>query len=309
MHINTPRTSIRPKSRIQDPTEDKILYTISYTLIGLFVLIVLYPIIFVVAASFSSGIAVSTGQVLLWPVDFSLKGYMAVFSHRRILTGFRNTLFYTTAGTSINLAMTLMCAYPLSRTDMQWRKTYMMFFTITMFFSGGLIPTYILMADLHLINKVWAVLLPGAISVYNMIVTRTFIQSNIPREMLESAMIDGCSDSRYFFSIVLPLSKAVIAVITLFYAVGHWNSYFSAMIYLNDQKLQPLQLILRDILVKNQLDSNEFGKAVDLMTERQNLADQLKYALIVVSSVPIIMVYPFVQRYFIKGVMIGSIKG
>lgn len=294
---------------IKDPAEDKVLYAITYTLVTIFVLLVLYPIIFVLAASFSSGTAVSTGQVILWPVDFSLEGYRAVFSHRRILAGFRNTVFYTTAGTAINVVMTMICAYPLSRRDMQWRKGYMLLFSFTMFFSGGLIPNYILMVNLKLINKVWAVLLPGSISVYNMIVTRTFIQSNIPNEMLESSMIDGCSDIRYFFSMVLPLSKAVIAVITLFYAVGHWNSYFSAMMYLNDLELQPLQLILRDILVKNLLNSNEFSKATDLMTERQNLADQLKYALIVVSSVPIILVYPFVQRYFIKGVMIGSVKG
>ncbi len=295
--------------RIRAPLEDKVFYAVSYTLVGLFVLLVLYPIVFVVSASFSSGIAVTTGQVVLWPVDVSLEGYRAVFSHRRILGGFRNTVLYTAAGTLINVSMTLLAAYPLSRHDMQWRKGYMWLFAFTMFFSGGLIPTYILISKLRMVNTLWAVLIPGAISVYNMIVTRTFIQSNIPREMLESAMIDGCSDARYFFTMVLPLSRAVIAVITLFYAVGHWNSYFSAMIYLNDLELQPLQLILRDILIKNQINSNEFKKATDLMTERQNLADQLKYALIVISSVPIIMVYPFVQRYFIQGVMIGSIKG
>jgi len=295
--------------RIQAPLEDKVFYAVSYTLVGLFALAVLYPIIFVVSASFSSGIAVTTGQVMLWPVDVSLEGYRAVFSHRRILGGFRNTVLYTAAGTFINVCMTLLAAYPLSRQDMQWRKGYMWLFAFTMFFSGGLIPTYILISKLRMVNTVWAVLIPGAISVYNMIVTRTFIQNNIPREMLESAMIDGCSDARYFFAMVLPLSNAVIAVITLFYAVGHWNSYFSAMIYLNDLELQPLQLILRDILIKNQINSNEFKKATDLMTERQNLADQLKYALIVISSVPIIMVYPFVQRYFIQGVMIGSLKG
>lgn len=294
---------------IRAPLEDKVFYAISYTLVGLFALVVLYPIIFVVSASFSSGIAVTTGQVMLWPVDVSLEGYRAVFSHRRILGGFRNTVLYTAAGTLINVCMTFLAAYPLSRHDMQWRKGYMWLFTFTLFFSGGLIPTYILISKLRMVNTIWAVLIPGAISVYNMIVTRTFIQNNIPREMLESAMIDGCSDARYFFTMVLPLSNAVIAVITLFYAVGHWNSYFSAMIYLNDLELQPLQLILRDILIKNQINSNEFKKATDLMTERQNLADQLKYALIVISSVPIIMVYPFVQRYFIQGVMIGSIKG
>lgn len=298
----------RTVQHIRVSREDKILYIVSYSIVILFALVVLYPVVFVVSASFSSGVAVSTGQVVLWPVDVSLEGYKAVFSHRRILMGFRNTIFYTFLGTLINVTLTMMAAYPLSRPDMQGRRFYSVFFMITMFFSGGLIPTYILIVNLKLVNTFWAVMLPGAVSTYNMIVARTFLQQNIPRELLESAMIDGCSDTRYFFSMVLPLSKAVLAVITLYYAVGHWNSYFSAMIYLSDQNLQPLQLILRDILVKNQLAGNDF-KVSDLMTGKQNLANTLKYALIVVSSVPIILVYPMVQKYFMKGVMIGSVKG
>lgn len=297
------------QKRIKNPVSDKMFYGVSYLILFVFILTILYPLVYVVSASFSSGIAVSTGQVVLWPVDFSIEGYKAVFSHKNILTGYRNTLFYTVAGTCINVAMTMIAAYPLSRPDMQWKRFYSLLFTFTMFFSGGLIPSYILITQLHMVNTVWAILIPGALSVYNMIVARTFIASNIPKELLESAQIDGCSDVRYFFTMVLPLSKAVIAVITLFYAVGHWNSYFSAMIYLSDPELKPLQLILRDILIQNQLQSNEFSKGADLLTERQNLADQLKYALIVVSSVPIILLYPFVQKFFIKGVMIGSVKG
>jgi len=296
------------KSNIKDPVEDKILYAITYTIVFLFVLTILYPIIFVISASFSSPIAVGTGQVILWPVDPGLDGYKAVFSHKRILTSFRNTIFYTSVGTFINVALTLITAYPLSRPNLQWKKFYMFLFVFTMFFSGGLIPTYILMTQIGFVNTIWSMLIPGALSIYNMIVVRTFIMSNIPNELLESAKIDGCSDIRYLFSIVIPLSKAVIAVITLFYAVGHWNSYFSALIYLNNPKLYPLQLVLRDILIHNEIASNEF-KSLDFMAAKQNLADLLKYSLIVVSSVPIIALYPFVQKYFIQGVMIGSLKG
>ncbi|MEG6611838.1 carbohydrate ABC transporter permease [Pseudoclostridium thermosuccinogenes] len=296
------------KRRIKDPIEDRILYAVTYTLVFLFVLLVLYPIIFVISASFSSATAVSTGKVILWPVDPSLDGYKAVFSHKRILTSFRNTVFYTVAGTFINVVMTLIAAYPLSRPRFQGKRFYMLLFVFTMFFSGGLIPTYILMTQIKFVNTIWAMLLPGALSVYNMIIVRTFILSNIPNELLESAKMDGCSDIRYLVSIVIPLSKAVIAVITLFYAVGHWNSYFSALIYLNNPKLYPLQLVLRDILVQNEIASNDF-KSTAFMEAKQNLAALLKYSLIVVSSVPIIVVYPFAQKYFIKGVMVGSLKG
>jgi multiple sugar transport system permease protein/putative aldouronate transport system permease protein len=244
----------------------------------------------------------------LWPVDFSLDGYKAVFSHRRILSSYANTIFYTVVGTVNNVVVTVLAAYPLSRRDMQWKKFYMFLFTFTMFFGGGLIPTYILMTKLKFINTVWAMLIPGALSVYNMIIVRTFFMNSIPYELWESAQIDGCMDFEYLYKVIIPLAKPVIAVITLFYAVGHWNSYFSALIYLSNPKLHPLQLVLRDILVQNQIANNQFQN-VDFMNAKQNLADLLKYSLIIVSSVPIIMLYPFVQKFFIEGVMIGSIKG
>lgn len=293
--------------RVKDPVEDRILYIAVNLILGLFTLIVLLPLIHIVAASFSSGTAVSTGRVLLWPVDFSLVGYETVFGHRLILSAYRNTIFYTVAGTLINLALTLTCAYPLSRRDMPMKKGFMLIFLITMFFSGGLIPTYMLMAQIKFVNTIWAMLIPGAVSVYNMILVRTYFSNSIPNELLEAAQIDGCSDARYFFSIMLPLSKPIIAVVTLYYAVAHWNAYFNGMMYLNDQKLYPLQLVLRQILIASQIDLQDLD--VESMIARQGLADLLKYSLIVVSTAPIMCVYPFVQRYFIKGVMIGSVKG
>ena len=264
--------------------------------------------IYVLSSSFSSGAAISSGQVILWPVDLSLEGYKAVFSHRYIIPAYRNTIFYTVAGTIINLAITLTCAYPLSRKDFPLRKFFMGMFLFTMFFSGGLIPTYILISNLGFVNTIWAMLIPGALSVYNMILVRTFLTGNIPLELLEASQIDGCSDAKYFTAVLLPLSKPVIAVITLYYAVGHWNSYFNAMIYLSDMELYPLQLILRQILVASQINLSDMVD-VESMVAKQGLADILKYALIVVSTVPILCMYPFIQRYFIKGVMIGSVKG
>ncbi|NMB96626.1 MAG: carbohydrate ABC transporter permease [Clostridiaceae bacterium] len=293
---------------MKDPIEDKILYAIVYTVLILFTIAVLYPLIFIVSSSFSSGSAVSSGRVVFLPVEPSLEGYKAVFKHKNILSGYRNTIFYTVAGTLINVIMTLIAAYPLSRRDMQFKKFYMFLFVFTMFFSGGLIPTYILMTKIKFVNTVWAMIIPGALSVYNMIVTRTFIMTNIPLELLEAAQIDGCSDAKYFFMVVLPLSKAIIAVITLFYAVGHWNAYFGALIYLNEPKLYPLQLILRTILVVNQVNLSDIEDP-ELIAAKQGLADLLKYSLIIVSTAPILALYPFVQKYFIKGVMIGSIKG
>ena len=292
---------------VKDPVEDRILYTIVYLILGLFTLIVLLPLIHILASSFSSGVAVSTGRVLLWPVDFSLVGYQTVFGHRLILSAYRNTIFYTVAGTLINLAVTLTCAYPLSRKDMPFRRGFMMVFLITMFFSGGLIPTYMLMADINFIDTVWAMLIPGALSVYNMILVRTYFSNSIPNELLEASQIDGCSDMRYFFTIMLPLAKPIVAVVTLYYAVAHWNAYFNGMMYLNNQQLYPLQLVLRQILIANQIDLQDLD--IESMIARQGLADLLKYSLIVVSTAPIMCVYPFIQRYFIKGMMIGSVKG
>ena len=296
------------KSKQRTPIEDKILYTIVYIVFILFTLAVLYPIIFVISASFSSGSALNQGKVVLWPVEPGLQGYKAVFSYKTIMSGYRNTIFYTVVGTIINVAVTLICAYPLSRPDFQGKKFFMTMCTITMFFGGGLVPNYILMVQLHIINTPWVMLIPGALSVYNMILVRTNIMSTIPKELLEASQIDGCSDARYFWDIVLPLSKAVIAVITLYYAVGHWNAYFNAMLYLSNRDLYPLQLILRDILVSSKVDLTEITDP-ELLAAMMGLENLLKYAVIVVSSLPIIIMYPFVQKYFIKGVMIGSVKG
>lgn len=288
--------------------EDKIYYAISTTLITLFFLTVLYPIIYVISASFSSGRALMSGKVFLWPVDVGFEGYKAVFKHKDILTGYANTIFYTVVGTFINVSMTLLGAYPLSRKDLPGRGWITFFFTFTMFISGGTIPNYLLVKNLGMMNTRWAILIPGAISMYNMLIVRNFMQSNIPGELQEAAQIDGCNDSYYFFKIILPLSKATIAVITLYYAVSRWNSYFTALIYLNDRNLIPLQLILREILVNNEVS---FDMLVDpvLQEKQETLREQLKYALIIVSSLPIMCVYPFIQKYFVKGVMVGSIKG
>jgi multiple sugar transport system permease protein/putative aldouronate transport system permease protein len=227
-----------------------------------------------------------------------------------IWTGYRNTLFYTTFGTLWNVSMTACAAFALSRPKLPGRGWLMFMFAFTMLFNGGLIPNFLLIRDLGLYNTPWVLIIPGAISVYNMIITRTFFQNSIPAELGEAAVVDGCSDFRYFFSILLPLSKAVLAVITLYYAVGHWNSYFSAMIYLNTRNLWPLQLFLREILINNQFSAEMLTTMTDdEIRKLQGMSDLLKYAFIVVATVPILMVYPFIQKYFAKGVMIGSIKG
>lgn len=287
---------------------DKAYFTISGILMTALLLLVLYPLIYVLSASFSSGAAVSSGRVILFPVEFSLDGYEAVFSKPDIWHSYLNTIIYTVIGTVINVSMTMMAAYPLSRQKLKGKNIVMFIFTFTMFFSGGMIPSYILMKDLHLIDTVAVMVIPGALSVYNMIIARTFIQSNIPNDLYEAAGIDGCNDTRFFFAMVLPLSKSVIAVIALFSAVGHWNAYFNAMMYLNSRDLLPLQIILREILIMNQIDLSTVADP-ELVAKLASMADVLKYSLIVVATLPILCIYPFAQKYFIKGVMIGSIKG
>lgn len=292
---------------IQQTTADRRFYTMVSIILILLVLIVMYPIILVISSSFSSPAAVYSGRVILWPVELSTEGYKAVFKNHQILSGTRNSLFYTVVGTLINLAMTTLAAYPLARRTLPGRKGLMMMFVFTMFFSGGMIPNYILLMNLKLLNTRFSLLLPGAISVYNMILMRTFFQ-NIPNDIYEAASIDGCSDIRYLTRIVLPLSKPIIAVLALYYAVGHWNSYFNAMMYLTDQDLAPLQLVLRDILVSNSVSLSEIADE-ETMRARQGLSELMKFSLIVISSLPVILLYPFIQRYFVQGVMLGSIKG
>lgn len=296
------------KPRIIRQSKGEFLFDICINLIGLLVIIiVLVPLIFVVSASFSDPDLVLKGKVFLFPKGITLEPYKMVFQNQDIWQGYRNTIFYTIAGTAISVILTVLAAYPLSRKEMAGRRFFMLVILFTMYFNGGLIPTYLLVRNLGMYNKIWALLIPSAISTFNLIVAKTFFESNIPDEMYESAKLDGCGNIRMLMSIVLPLSKAIIAILVLYYAVDQWNSYFNALIYLNNEKLYPLQIILRNILLlgqTEQLGTNDVG-----MGEKIKMAEGIKYSVIIISSVPILMVYPFVQKYFVKGVMIGSIKG
>lgn len=295
-------------SKVKTGLDDKLFYAFSYILIAILTVIVLYPMVYVISSSLSSANAIMSGKVWLFPVDLSFDGYKAVLNSSNVWIGYRNTIFYTSVGTFINICMTLACAYPLSRANLFGRGPIMFLFSFTMMFGGGMIPNYLLMKGLGLLNTPWAVLLPGAISVYNMIVARTFIQSSIPGELLESAQIDGCSDFLYFFKMVLPLSKSIIAVLTLWYAVSHWNSYFNAFLYLTDKNLYPLQIFLRDILISSQI-SSELAEDPEIAEKLRTAQMTLKYSMIVISTAPLFAFYPFAQKHFVKGVMIGSVKG
>ena len=287
---------------------DKLYYLIAYIIIAFLVLAVLYPLIYIVSASFSTAESVNSGQVWLFPVDFSVYSYKVILQYKNLYVGYRNTLFYTIAGTLLNIAITIVCAYPLARKHLVGRKIFTFIFTFSMLFSGGMIPSYLLMRNLGILDTVWVMLLPGAMSVYNMIVTRTFLQNTIADELMEAAKIDGCSDFHFFFKIVLPLSKAIIAVIALYYAVGHWNSYFNAFLYLSNNQLYPLQIFLRQVLIQNSFDRSMIMDD-EMAQQLMGLSELLKYSVIVVASAPLMCFYPFVQKYFVKGVMIGSIKG
>lgn len=288
--------------------QDKTLNAFVYVIIIVLTLVVLYPIVYIVSASLSSTTAIAQGRVWLWPVEFSTQAYEVLLEYEDIWIGYRNTIFYTVIATVLNVALTMMCAFPMARKDLKGRRFLSMFFTFTMLFSGGMIPNYLLVKDLGMVNTRWAMIIPGAMSVYNMIVARTFIQSNIHDELMEAARIDGCDDFRFFFQIVLPLSKAIIAVLALWYAVGHWNSYFNAFLYLTDKDKYPLQIFLREILVQNQFSSDAFTSSIEAV-QKEQLQLLLKYAVIVVSTLPLFAFYPLAQKHFVKGVMIGSVKG
>ena len=294
-------------NKVRKSKEDQIFLTVCYIIISILTIIVLYPMIYVVSASFSSGSAVAQGKVWLWPVEVTLDGYKAILKYKNIWIGYRNTIFYTVVGTFVNICLTMICAYPLARRNLRGRNAIMLIFVFTMLFNGGMIPNYILISKLKIINTPWAMILPGAISVYNMIVARTFIQQNISSELMDAAKIDGCNDVRIFCQIVLPLSKAIIAVLAMWYAVGHWNSYFNAFLYLNDKELYPLQIFLRELLVLGNVSSEMVD--AETIAQLQNLKYLLKYTTIVIATAPLFAIYPFVQKYFVKGVMIGSVKG
>ncbi len=295
-------------NRIKHSKGDRAFFVINDIFLALALLIVLLPVVYIISSSISSPTAVMTGRVLLWPVDFSLEGYAAVFKYPVIITGYLNSIFYTVAGSAINILMTVLAAYPLSRKKMAGRNTIMFLFTFTMIFSGGLIPSYMLASSLNLTNNRWVMLLPGAISVYNLIICRTFFQNNIPAELFEAASIDGCNHIRFLSSVVLPLSKPILAVLLLYYAVGHWNAYFNAFIYLSDRDKFPLQIILREILVRNTIDPSVMYDP-QLEGVKQGLGDLLKYSLIIVATVPFMVAYPFVSKHFVKGALTGAVKG
>lgn len=289
-------------------TGDRVFEIVNTGLLFLVLLVILYPLWFVVIASVSDPAKVVAGDVLLWPAGVSFEAYRMVFRDSMIMTGYRNTLYYTILGTAINLVMTVLAAYPLSRKDWVGRGFFMALVMFTMFFSGGTIPTYLLMNDLGLINTTWAIVLPGAVSVYNAIVMRTFFINSIPLELQEAAQVDGCSNTRLLLRIVLPLSKPILAVMVLFYGVAHWNAFFGALIYITESDRYPLQLVLRSILIQNTASQDMLGE-VDTLGNRVMLAETIKYALIIVSTLPMMVLYPFLQRFFEKGVMVGSVKG
>ena len=289
--------------------EDVIFDTVIFIILTLILFVVAYPLYWVIISSFSDPTAVSAGKVLLRPMGFTLKGYAEVFKNSQVMRGFFNSIVITFVGVCVNLAVTLPTAYALSRDNFSGKKPITIFYMITMFFGGGMIPTYLVVKNMQLLNTIWALVLPGCLSVYNMIVARTFFKSNISEELYE---IDGCTQSRFFFQIALPLSKAIIAIMVLYYGVGHWNSYFSALLYISDQDKYPLQLVLRNILITNQTALSQTATtaaARAALQEQQQLIDVMKYSLIIISSVPVLIMYPLVQKHFVKGVMIGSVKG
>lgn len=296
------------QNKIKLCSQDKILYAVLGVIMVLILIAVMYPIIFVISSSFSSGSAVAGGRVLLLPVEFSLRGYELVFKYKQVWTGFKSSVIITLVGTALNILLTTLVAYPLSRREFQGRKVVTALFLIIMFFHGGMIPSYILISKLGLMNTYWSVILSGGISVYNMTIMRTFFKNNIPEELHEAAVIDGIDDVGYLLKIVIPLSKAIFAVITLYYAVAHWNGYFTAMLYIRNQDMQPLQMVLREIIKASKVNLSEVNdsEVIELMN---GTTEVMRYAMIVIASLPVIAGYKCVQKFFEKGVMIGSVKG
>lgn len=288
---------------------------INITLLLILTFACIYPLYYTVIASFSDYIPVATGKISFWPVDFTTLAYEAVFENQEIWSGYLNTIIYTVCGTLFNLFLTIPTAYVMSRKRMFGHTLFTWFFLITMYFSGGMVPTYLLYKTLNLVNNPMIMIVTGGLSVYNMIVARTYFSSSIPESLFESVRIDGGSEFDQFFRIALPLAKPVLAVITLYYAVGHWNSYFNAMMYLSNKKYHPLALVLRRILILNEsvvsddLLANMDVRILEDLTQKANMAVVMKYALVLISSLPLLIAYPFVQKYFVKGVMIGSVKG
>lgn len=308
------RTRTKPvvRSKHKRSKEDFLFDTIVFVLLTAVMLVVAYPLWWVIISSISDPSAVSAGRVIFLPVGFTLRGYNEVINDIEVMRGFMNSIIIAVVGVLVNLTITLPTSYALSRNTFSGKTPITIFYMITMFFGGGLIPTFLVVRGLGLLNTVWSLVLPGSISVYNMIVARTFFKSNISEDLYEAASIDGCTQGRFFFQIALPLSKAIIAILVLYYGIGHWNSYFSALVYISDRTRYPLQLVLRNILITNQAALSQTATteaAREAMRERQQLINVMKYSLIIISSIPVMILYPFIQKHFVKGVMIGSVKG
>lgn len=296
------------RNQIRNAKSDNVFIVVVYALGILALLIVLLPLLYVVSSSFSSPEAVIKNKVWLLPVNFTINAYRAVFKNMDILIGYRNTIFYAVVGTLVNILMTIALAYPLSKPDFRGRNLLTIMCTITMFFSGGMIPSFLVIKNIGLYNSVWALIIPKSISVWNMFLLRNYFQTSIPSELIESSRVDGASEWRILWQIVLPLSKAILAVLVIFYIVGHWNSYFDAILYLDDRGKYPLQVILREILLQGQGAMGDSSGGISTIDQLMAY-ESMKYAVIIVASVPVLVLYPFLQRYFVKGIMVGSIKG
>lgn len=306
--LRRPQPKLR-KKHVQESRGDKVFNFVTLLILLLVNLIIAYPLLYIISASFSSADAVMAGRVWLLPVDFSLKAYETTFKYESIMTGYRNSLLYTASGTMVCMVVTTLCAFCLSRKDFYGRKTAGFLVLFTMLFNAGLVPNYLLVNNtLKWSNTIWALIIPNAMSAWYVILMRSYFENSIPNELFEASEIDGCSVYRQLWSIAVPLSGPIFAVIALYTAVGIWNSYFDALIYINDKSMYPLQLVLRNILILNSMDMTTVADLRD-MASRQGMYNLLKYAVIVVSSLPLLIFYPFVQKYFVKGIMVGSVKG
>ena len=295
------------KKKMKMSKGDRVFTIINAIIMILVCIVVVYPLYYVLLASVTDPVVVNSGKLLLYPEAWYTEGYITTLEYGPLWTAYKNTIVYTVVGTVVSLICTIPAGYALSRMDLVGRKPIMFLFTFTMFFSGGMIPLYLTIQQLHIYNTIWAMVLPVAVSAYNLIVCRSFFDTSVPIELLEAAKIDGCSDFGFFFKIAIPLSKTIIAVMTLFYATAMWNQFFNALMYLQDYDKMPLQVVLRDLVLMNQ--ANQMGSSGAEMVMRQKLAEQLKYCIVVVAAFPLLCIYPFLQKYFAKGVTIGAVKG